>query len=350
MAHGMAIVGYGGMGAWHAFNQKGREEFTVTGAYDIRPERNKAAGEDGYKAYESFEHVLQDPSVELVLIATPNNFHKPLGIRALRAGKAVMVEKPAVLNAAEWEELMAVSLETGKLLTVHQNRRWDTDYRIIRSIVEQKPLGEAYMLESRVQGSRQVLTGWRGYVQNGGGMLYDWGIHLLDQYLDMFKTPVTEVYCQLFNIFATEADDNFKALLRFENKMSVLLEVSMNCFIKHPRWHISCQNGSAIVEDWDCAGKMVRLAVPGELEWEESIVYTAAGPTRSMAPRPPETVEELPLPQVEVDRYELFRNVAAALEGKEQLLVRPEQTLRVLRVMDAMFASNKSGQSIKCHL
>ena len=350
--HNICVVGYGGMGGWHVFyiTHDLTDILHLSGIVDIRPEREEEARKNGIHVYDSFEQMLEDPSVDIVLLAIPNNLHRPYAERAMRAGKNVICEKPATLSAQEFRELMAISKETGKTLTVHQNRRWDRDYRMVKEVYDQKPIGDIYMLESHVQGSRQVLNGWRGAKENGGGMVYDWGVHLIDQYLDMIDSPVTQVYAQLFSLYTDEVDDNFKAMLRFENGVSALVEVSMNCFILHPRWHVSGKVGTMVINDWDCNGKMVRLADDGEMEWDEKIVYTSAGPTRSMAPRPVETTRELPLPEVQCDHLDFYRGLCAHLDGKAELPVKPESVLRVLEVMDAVFESGKTGECIKCHI
>jgi len=339
------------MGEWHSVYLKDwlKDMIAVTGVVDIRKERTDRAIENGLKVYPSFESVLDDPEVELVLLALPNDLHKPYAIKAMRGGKNVIIEKPATLNAADFEDLMQVQKETGKVLTVHQNRRWDRDFLMVKEIYNNKQIGNVYMLESRVQGSRQVLNGWRGAKINGGGMVYDWGVHLIDQYLNMIDSPVTEVYAQLFGIYTDEVDDNFKAMLRFENGVSALVEVSMNCFILHPRWHVCGEVGTMVIDDWSCNGRIMRLSDKEELKWDEKIVYTAAGPTRSMAPRPIETMEELPLPQVN-DQLRFYIELCEHLDGKCELPVKPESVLRVLKVMDAIFESDKNGQSVKCNI
>lgn len=350
MEHQLGIIGYGGMAQWHAFNINKSLGGTVriAGVSDIRAERRDAARADGLRVYESNEALLADPAVEIVLIATPNDGHLPLARQAFAAGKHVICEKPAALSTAQFDEMIAASERAGKLLTVHQNRRWDSDFLKVKEVVEKQPLGRVYMLESRVQGSRQVLNGWRGAAVNGGGMVYDWGVHLIDQVLQMIPESVAEVYAQLFSVHCAEVDDNFKALLRFESGVSALIEVSMNCFITHPRWHVCGENGTLVIEDWDCRGRMVRLSDKEELKWDEVIVYTAAGPTRSMAPRPVETMEELPLPAVTGDSFRSFYgNVARALEGQEELAVKPAETRRVMRVIDAIFESGRTGACVK---
>jgi len=347
----MAIIGYGGMGSWHAASIREQlPEIKVKGIYDIRPERCEEAKKDGYHIYNTVDEIYNDSEIILVTIATPNDSHKNLAISALKAGKNVILEKPATMTSVDYEDIMKIAKETGKILTTHQNRRWDKDYNIIKRIYNEKSIGNVYMMESRVQGSRQVLHGWRGDKVNGGGMVYDWGVHLIDQYLNMVKSPVISVYADLFYIFTDEVDDNFKAVLRFENGVSALIEVSMNCFILHPRWHVSADKGTAVIDDWDCNGKIVALNSDCEMAWEEKIVYTSAGPTRSMAPRPVETVNEMPLPIAEPQWNDYYKNVFAAIEGREELIVKPSETLRVLKVIDAIFQSGEKKCSISCNI
>lgn len=285
-----------------------------------------------------------------MIIAVPNNFHKDLSITCLRHGKCVICEKPVTMNAAELEEVMAVAAETGRLFTVHQNRRWDRDYAMIKRILADGTIGTPYFIESRVQGSRGNMVGWRGHKINGGGMLYDWGVHLIDQLMDLIPSPVVSVTAHLVNLFSDQVDDNIKLLLGFENGVSALVEVSTNCFINLPRWHMSCSDGTAVIEDWWCNGKIVKLNTDAEMEWGDDIVYTAAGPTRTMAPRPAQTTAQLPLPDLQSDCADYYGNVIRAMEGREELIVKPEQALRVMKVIDLAFASQEQGVGLTCHI
>ena len=348
MAVTSAIIGCGGMGEWHVHQITDRiPEIHLKGVYDIRPERMEQLKQAGIPTMDSLEAILKDPEIELVTIATPNNFHAPLAIACMEAGKNVVCEKPVTMNAKELEEVIAVSKRCGKVFTVHQNRRWDADFVTVKEVMNSNVLGKPYMFESRVLGSRRVLCGWRGYAENGGGMLLDWGVHLIDQLLWLIDSPVTEVYCQLFALMpGVEVDDNMKLILRFENGMSALVEVSTNCFILQPRWHVSCENGTAVIDDWAVHGKMVRLSNEDEMAWEESIVYTEAGPTRTMAPRPPETTETMDLPAIKTDLREYYRNVVAAIRQGDELIVKPEEALRVMKVVDACFESQRIGGSV----
>ena len=143
-----------------------------------------------------------------------------------------------------------------------------------------------------------------------------------------------------------EVDDNFKVMLRFENGLSALVEVDTYTFIPLPRWHVSGEKGTLQVDDFACGGKMV-CAKNTEMHWDEGIVYTAAGPTRTMAPRPRETVETLSLPQVQTDARDYYVNFRDAQQGGREPAVTHRQMLAVMRVIDAIFVSAKEHRAVK---
>ena len=126
---GFAVIGFGGMGSWHMRQAMGElaDQFNAIGVFDIKQERQALAVEKSLKAYESREALFSDPAIELVTVATPNDVHKEIVIDALRHGKNVICEKPVALSPADLEDMIAAANETGKLFTVHQNRRWDAD-------------------------------------------------------------------------------------------------------------------------------------------------------------------------------------------------------------------------------
>lgn len=348
MKHRLALIGYGGMAGWHHKNISEKiPSIEVVGALDVREEANAKARENGLHVYSGLKELLADKSVDLVTIATPNDSHRHLAIECLRAGKHVVCEKPVTLNAAELEEIIAVAEETGRLFSIHQNRRWDRDFLILKKAIAEGLIGTPYFVESRVQGSRGAMHGWRGHKQNGGGMLLDWGVHLLDQALQLFPEKVVSVNAHLFSLYGAEVDDNIKLFLRFESGASALLEMATNCFILQPRWHVSGTGGTLVIEDWSCKGKIVKLKPDSEMTWEDDIVYTEAGPTRTMAPRPKQTTEEIPLPEVKADWTEYYQNIVDVLDHGADLIVKPQQALRVMKVIDALFVSQQSGVGLK---
>ena len=344
-----AVIGFGGMGGWHVHNIREKiPEIEVYGAYDVRPEATEAARGEGLRTYASLDELLADDAIDLVTIAVPNNFHKDYSIRALRAGKNVICEKPVTLNASELEEIVKVRDETGKVFSIHQNRRWDRDYRIVKAAKDQGLLGQVYLVKSMVQGSRGAMYGWRSYRENGGGMLLDWGIHLIDQAMQMFPEKVVGVDAHLLSLYTPGVDDNINVRIRFEGGCSYMMEMVTNCLINLPRWHVQGTEGTLQIDDWNCRGRMMKLKPDAEMKWEDDIVYTEAGPTRTMAPRPQYTMNELPLPDVQSDWAEYYKNIVGVIRGTESLLVTPEQALRVMKVVDLMFKAEAEGASQKC--
>ena len=345
----IGLIGYGGMGGWHAEQLLSMPDFEIAAIYDIDPERIKKANQKGLNGVSSLDEILLDKSIPTVILAVPNNFHKELSIRAMEAGKNVICEKPVMMDSHELEEVIEVRNKTGKIFSVHQNRRWDKDYLIVKKILEEGTIGKPFYIESRVQGAKGIPGDWRCVKEAGGGMLLDWGVHLIDQILYMIESPVTEVYSHMLSVKFEGVDDNFKLMLRFENGLSAFVEVDTYTFINLPRWHVSGDAGTTQVDDFACGGKTVR-ANTVEMRWDEGIVYTAAGPTRTMAPRPKESLEELPLPDISTDARDYYRMFRDADYKISALTVTPEQALRVMRVIDAAFNSSEQKKSISVHL
>jgi predicted dehydrogenase len=98
---------------------------------------------------------------DLVIIATPNQWHEPYAIISMKSGKHVMCEKPATMSVAELDNIIACSKKTGKFFTVHQQRRFDPDYRAVCDVVKSGEIGNVTTIESRVFGERGVCFGWR---------------------------------------------------------------------------------------------------------------------------------------------------------------------------------------------
>lgn len=138
--------------------------------------------------------------------------------RSQEAGKNVISEKPVTLNSEDLQEMIDASKRTGRFLTVHQNRRWDEDFLTVKKILEEGKLGEPFRIESRVHGSRGIPGDWRQEPEHGGGMILDWGVHLLDQILQLYPdTKLNSVYASITNVTNQLVDDGFTSELVFEN-------------------------------------------------------------------------------------------------------------------------------------
>ena len=332
------LIGFGGTGKWHTEILENVPEIELAGIYDIKEEKRKLAEEAGFHTYETEEAMLADESIDVILVATPNDTHRPIALRAMEAGKNVIVEKPATLSLKELTELEDMAGKTGQFLTVHQNRRWDEDLLTVREILKDQTMGEIFRIESRVHGSRGIPGDWRKEKAHGGGMVLDWGVHLFDQIFRLTgERRLKTVYATLTNVTNQEVDDGFTAVLRFEGGLEVLVEVGTNNFISLPRWYVLGENGSAVVEDWDLSGKIVKAF--SEEEKEIVPVRTAAGLTKTMAPRREDTIRVEELPRVPGDIADFHRNVAAVLLRGEEPAVKLPEVKRVMRLMETVFES-----------
>lgn len=345
MKRNFAVIGYGGQGAWHTRQILASEVAALTGIYDINPEKNALAEKNGIHAYASTEELLADSNVETVVIAVPNDDHKELVIKALNAGKNVICEKPVEMTTAAFDEMTAAADRSGKLFTVHQNRRWDVDFLAMKKIVESGEIGELIHIESRIHGSRGIPSDWRCTKKQGGGMMLDWGVHLIDQILQIIKEKIVRVYCTETHITNNEVDDGFRLNLYFESGKTAYVEVGTYNFIAMPRFYMQCKNGSAIIEDWQKNAQIARMKAWNEKEVLP--VQTAAGITKTMAPRDEITLDCYEAERPVSDVHDFYRNFCAALAGKESLLITHAEVRRVMQVMEAGFRSAELMQALE---
>ena len=349
--YNIGIVGYGDMAGNHCKElERGNVRVEFRGVYDTDRNRMLEAAKHGLIAYDSYDRLLADDKIEIVLVAASNEVHKELAIEALRAGKHVLCEKPVTLSSNDLEEIIKTAKECDRIFSIDQNRRNNRDFISMWKTLDSGVIGTPYVIESRVEGARGIPSGWRTQKKHGGGMMYDWGVHLIDQLMYMRKEKVTSVFCEMFSIHYPEVDDNFRLTFTFESGLTAYVEVSTNSYIKHDRFFVLGTEGTMIVNEWDGTGKVVR----GIKDDREDIKYgkNKVGPSKTMAPRRMETVEiiEIKTPEDVVDNldpvYEQFIN---AIEGAE-LKIKPEEALRVMRVMEAAFESAKTRTVINVNI
>ena len=341
----LAIVGFGGMGSQHAKTLKLVEEINIAGTYDILEERQDAARALGLHVYPSFTDILDDDKVDIVLIATPNHLHIDLSISAMSAGKHVICEKPVTLCANDLEEIIEASHKYRRVFVVHQNRRWDEDFRMVKKIFEEGAIGRIYNIESRVMGSQGIPGDWRTKKECGGGMLLDWGVHLADQLLWLMPQKISKVYCELGYLLGGVCDDTVHLHLYFEDGLRVLLEVGTWNMEMLPRWYVNGMDGTMTVRDfWIKLGSITRLKE--DVKNNTKPIEAGKGITKTMAPRDSETLEMLQLPRIKLDVCDFYRNVVRVIDGEEELIVKPSQSLRVMRLMDIARKSAEIGQVI----
>src|SRR5574340_363063 len=129
----------------------------------------------GYGGMGSYHQKELIPQELVDVVATPNDVHQDLSIAALRGGKQVICEKPVAMNVSELDAILEVAAETGNTFMVHQNRRWDPDFLVIRDLYQKGQIGDLFQIESRVHGANGIPGDWREQAAHGGGMLLDGG-------------------------------------------------------------------------------------------------------------------------------------------------------------------------------
>ncbi len=191
--------------------------------------------------------LFADPCIDLVVIATPNATHFPLSRAALLAGKHVVVDKPFTVTSGEADHLCRIAREQKRILTVHQNRRWDGDFLTVQRILRQGRLGRLVAFESRFDRFRVSPRpgAWREEVGAGSGLLYDIGSHLIDQAVMLFGPPRS--VCADIRIQRDDAvvDDWFRLVLDY-GRLSVTLGATMLACEPGPRFVLHGTNGSFV--------------------------------------------------------------------------------------------------------
>ncbi len=350
----LGIIGCGGMAIGHHLGTIAREDvpFTAVAGFDIDPKRLDNAREKGLKAYDDLDAFFKGDDYDLILIATANNYHCEMACRAMEAGFNVMVEKPVARNVAEVETMIATSEKTGKLFTVHQNRRWDPDFMVIKKAIAEGAVGKPWLIESRIhsKNGNGDMYGWRGMSDHGGGMLLDWGVHMLDQVLWMIDEPIETVSAHVRSFWSEEVDDYASVRINFASGLSAVVEVATYTPIPLPRWMVYGDQGAmkldelaykkATVRRFD-KDSLTRMPVDG---FEDYKVIKRDQSRHKIE----EFVEtEAPAEMPQGGWHSLYQNLGGVLAGTEELIVKPAQVLRCMKVIEAAFRSSREGITVK---
>ena len=352
--HNLGIIGFGSMAGYYHYNTVKREDVNmpVTAVFDVRPEARENAAKLGLKAYDNAADFFADGSFDLVLVATSNNQHCRSACMAMEAGYPVIVEKPAALNAREVERMIDVSEKTGRFFTVHQNRRWDADFRLMMKAVKEGGIGEITSIESHCQmpDNPGCIYNWRGMRDHGGGMLMDWGVHMIDQLLWYVGKPVKSVYAVIRSIRSAEVDDCAKLLLTFDGGLTAEMEVSTFSPLIMPRWMVYGTQGSVRVEDFESESAKVRRIQSGHWDEHPGIAYGETDFTvRTQNIYRVDQFEELEIARDPGERLwpNIYKNLRDVLDGKDELFVKPQEVLASMRVLDAAFESAEKNEVIR---
>jgi scyllo-inositol 2-dehydrogenase (NADP+) len=307
----------------------------VLGYASRSAETRERLREEGLRAWASAEEAARDRDVDAVVLATPHDLHCEQAVRALEAGKHVVTDKVMALSLAEADRMIDAARRSSRVLTVFQNRRWDSDYLTVKKAIDDGLLGEVIAIESavcRFKGPR----GWRADPRRGGGLFWDWGAHLVDQLVGLFGPDAEAVSCDFRRaVWAVEVETHAHAVIRFRRGPTAVVEISHVSRVEKPRWLVR--------------GTCATLVQHGLDPQEEAML---AGDIRA-ARRPPEhaarlvredggrTVTDV-LPDVPGRWTAFYENLAAVLEGREEPLVTAESVRDALRLLIACRQSTQN--------
>jgi predicted dehydrogenase len=319
---GVGIVGYGAMysmGKHHSAEVHGTEGMALRAIFDLLPARRDAAREEQPNAtvYDTYEELLADEGVDLVVLVTPHNTHCALSLQASRAGKHVMTEKVMCLTTAEADDMIEAARDAGRMLTVYQNRRWDGDFLTVQKVLQSGQLGNVFQIESCVNGF-YFPDGWRGVKECGGGMLYDWGAHLCDQICTLLRPakPVSVYAISHAGAHDVDIETQTTAMIKFDSGVSAELDVGCMSHISRPRWLIRGEKGAFVMSDWNNA-----------------VIKTADGETRI---------------DVEKSNWRaIYQNVADHLSRGKPLAVTAKDVRSAMQVIDAAFMSADASEVVR---
>jgi predicted dehydrogenase len=286
------------------------------------------------------EHLLADESIRLVVIATPNPTHFQLARACLQAGRDVVVDKPFTITSHEAEELIGIAGENKCLLTVHQNRRWDGDFRTVQKLIGQGALGHLVMFESHYDRYRPARRpgSWRERNDPGSGILYDLGSHLIDQALALFGTPQAITADVRRERRDAEVDDAFDVVLHYAEPLRVILRATMLARAPGPRFTLHGTGGSFTKYGMDPQENELKAGkLPEGPDWgrEPESLWGKLTTCGSEAARS----ELVP---TEAGDYRLFyANVRDAILGIAPLAVTAEQAMHVIRLIELAFESSR---------
>lgn len=343
------IIGYGFMGQIHEKNMRTLEGAKVTAVCDIDPTQLTDVPE-GITAYHQAEELLSDPNVDVALISANNDQHYQLVMAAAAHKKHVLCEKPAAMTLDEYDQMVKACRDNGVTFTVHQQRRFDRDFRTTKEVLDSGTLGKVYKVRSSLYGFNGNMHDWHVYPEQGGGMLWDWGVHLLDQILFMIPGKLTTVYADMRNVINEQVDDYFQILMRFES--GIMAEVELGTYLLgygdkwfERHWYMAGTEGTMKTDGFEPTGHIVRTSellqnVPGVR------TMTMHNPTRSFGAPPEGRILLSDIPQANTAHRDFFVNYLSALRGETEFLVKPDEVRRVLLLMDAVRASAASGQLI----
>jgi predicted dehydrogenase len=291
---------------------------------------------------DSPEKIFADPTIDLVVIPTPNTTHFPLAQQALEAGKHVIVDKPFTVTLGEARSLDILAKEKGKVLSVFHNRRWDSDFLTVQALINEGTLGEIVYFESHYDRFRpQVQPRWRENDELGSGIWYDLGSHLLDQALRLFGLPDTLQSDLAVVRPGGKAVDYFNTTLTYGRRRVVLHSTVYAC-AETARFIVQGEKGSFVKYGLDTQEESLKAGQrPPQAKWGEDnrdgvLTLSHEG-----------VLADKPLPTLPGDYPAYYAGVRDAILGRGENPVPASDAIRVMELIELGIHSSHQQATLK---
>ena len=297
------------------------------------------------KIVQQVDEVIQDPSIELVVVNTPNETHYEFSRKALEAGKHIIVEKPFTVTTKEANDLIALAKSKNKVITVFQSRRWDGDFLTVKKVIEGKLVGKLVEFEAHYDRFRNYVepNTWKEERASGTGILYNLGSHMLDQILVLFGMP-DEVDARVgVQRPGGQVDDFYDIRLQY-NGFHAIIKSSYLVREQGPRYILHGTEGSFTKYGTDLQEQALKDGgIPGSPGWAvEGKAWWGKLNTTIGGAHVEGNIETVP------GNYPgFYKNVYEAIRESKPLEVKPEEARDVIKLIEACYESNRLHQAIK---
>lgn len=338
-----ALLSYGMSGeVFHAPLLEAHPEFEIAAVWQ-RDTRKPA--KHSYPIVGAYQDILGDPSIELVIVNTPNETHYSYAAEALKAGKHVIVEKPFTVTTKEGDDLIALAAKEGKMLSAFQNRRWDADFLTVRKVLAERLLGKLVECEIHYDRYRNYIEAntWKELAKPGTGILYNLGSHLIDQALVLFGMPRYLDARIGTQRPGGEVDDFFDIRLEYDG-FYVILKSSYLVREQGPRFILHGTEGSFLKSGIDPQEQELKdKRTPGTAEWgvESKEWWGKLNTTLDGKPF------EGPYESIPGNYLRYYDNIHEVLRHGKALAVTAAQARDVIRLIEASQESSRTRCAIK---
>jgi len=345
---GVGIVGYGplgGMGYHHGLGVTRTDGLELVAVVDPNVERRKAAETDfpGVRAYASVSDLVNDDDVEVALVATPPAHHVTLTLALLRAGKHVACEKPLCLTVAEADQIIGTATASRRMLTVHQNRRWDPDFVALRRAVNAGLLGEIFNVETFVGGYAHPCRTWHSDTAVSGGAGYDWGSHHVDWVLQLLGgvPRLVQAHGHKRVWHDVTNHDQIRVRMTWSDGREAEFLQSDIAAVRRPKFYVQGTAGTLV----GTYRTITLEAIEPGRGYVATQAHHAEAPAELVLARYESGygISETRLPPALEQPYAFHRNLADHLHLGEPLAVTPASVRQVIAVLEAAQRSSTRG-------